>query len=42
MVYGPVKSVSELDPMESVVDPCLISWCRQTGKVYEFIPEARE
>lgn len=42
MVYGKVASVSELDPMTKVTDPCLVSWCQKTGYVYEFYPEARE
>jgi len=42
MKYGPVKSVSELDPMEDSGEPCLYGTCNYVGKVYEFIPEARE
>ena len=38
--YGEVKSVSELDPIESCGEPCLK--CGFGTRVYEFIPEARE
>jgi hypothetical protein len=41
-IYGKVKDVSELNPMQYCNEPCLNSLCKYTGFVYEFIPESRE